>query len=487
VRASRRVKIDSGGMPEVEAEAPSTAQMTERLERVLGGSPAAATELVWIETRRGRETTGKRRREAPERRDSMVLLRVREAGRTGVHRTVAGDFSELENALRDALAHARLAAPSAGCPLAPSAASPLAPSVASPHAAGAPLAAGTGSSLAAGTGPAPQPELFDAEVARLDPGRARERLQRLAERDESICLSWAEIRMAVVNSSGLRCAARATVAAIEASCGRAAGAGSAAAAARSWQRLAPEEVVERARRRHAPAGALAEVPAEPVPLVLSQEAAAALLGLLNRHALSSTSFRAGASLLRQNLGNQVFHPAIGVRDDGTDPRGLPFPWDLFGWPTRPIDLIAAGVVLTPAVDPELAAALGRLPTPHQVAPDEWLANHLFLLPGAQPDDELMRKAGGGLWIGALEPVECFAPAGLRFRAVARGVRRLEGGSLGAAVPDLVWEDGLASVFSRVLGVGTDAVSVQQGDDLFGATTAPLVALEPGAALHPLLA
>jgi predicted Zn-dependent protease len=466
-------------MPEVEAEAPSTAQMTERLERVLAGSPAAATELVWIETRRGRETTGKRRREAPERRDSMVLLRVREAGRTGVHRTVAGDFSELENALRDALAHARLAAPSAGCP--------LAPSVASPHAAGAPLAAGTGSPLAPGTGPAPPPELFDAEVARLDPGRAREHLQRLAGRDESIRLSWAEIRMAVVNSSGLRCAARATAAAIEVGCGREAGAGSAAAAARSWQRLAPEEVVERARRRHAPAGALAEAPSEPVPLVLSQEAAAALLGLLNRHALSSTSFFAGASLLRRNLGNQVFHPAIGVRDDGTDPRGLPFPWDLFGWPKRPVDLIAAGVVLTPAVDPEMAAALGRLPTPHQVAPDEWLANHLFLLPGAQPDDELMRKADGGLWIGALEPVECFAPAGLRFRAVARGVRRLEGGSLGAAVADLVWEDGLASVFSRVLGVGTDAVSVQQGDDLFGAATAPLVALEPGAALRPCLA
>src|ERR1700730_4341070 len=170
-RASSLVKIDSGGMPADEAEAPSTAQMTERLERVLAGSPAAATELVWIETRRGRETTGKQRREAPERRDSMVLLRVREAGRTGVHRTAAGDLSELENGLRDAPAHARIAASSADYPLAPGAASPLAAGAALHAGTGSLLAPGAASPLAAGAGPAPRPELFEAEVARRDHGR----------------------------------------------------------------------------------------------------------------------------------------------------------------------------------------------------------------------------------------------------------------------------------------------------------------------------
>src|SRR5580693_8503222 len=207
-----------------EAEAPTLAQMTELLERVLAGSPAAATELVWIDARRGRETSGKRQREAPERRDSTVLVRVREAGRTGLHRCGAGEPSELENALRDALAGARLAAPSAGHALAPSAA------------------------------PALRPELFDAELAHLSPSRARERLQRLALRDEWVRLSWVKLRMAVVNSAGLRCAAEATGAALTVSCGREPGAGSAAAAARSWQGLAPEAVVERARRRHAGAG-----------------------------------------------------------------------------------------------------------------------------------------------------------------------------------------------------------------------------------------
>src|SRR5580693_1155452 len=462
-----------------EAEAPTLAQMTELLERVLAGSPAAATELVWIDARRGRETSGKRQREAPERRDSTVLVRVREAGRTGLHRCGAGEPSELENALRDALAGARLAAPSAGHALAPSAA------------------------------PALRPELFDAELAHLSPSRARERLQRLALRDEWVRLSWVKLRMAVVNSAGLRCAAEATGAALTVSCGREPGAGSAAAAARSWQGLAPEAVVERARRRHAGAGvrtpldgeggagvqgsgagggsAVAGAPPGPVPLVLSAEATATLLALLNRCALSSTAFRGSPALLRQNLGNQVFHSAIALRDDGTDPRGLPFPWDLFGWPKRPVDLIAGGVVLTPAVDAGLGTALGRSPTPHQVAPDESIASHLFLLAGSRSDEELLAAARGGLWIGALDPLECFVPATLRFRAVARGVRRLEDGGLGAAVPDLVWEDGLTSVLGRVLGVGSETVSLPADEDLFGAVTAPPLALEPGATLRPLVA
>jgi predicted Zn-dependent protease len=446
----------------------SLAQMTERLEQVLRGSPAAATEMVWIEAWGGRESTGKRRREAPARRESMVLVRVRESGRTGVHRTSAGEVSELENALRDALAQARLAPASAAYP------------------------------LAGNAGPAPQLELYDDEVAQLTPGRARERLQKLADGGEAIRLSWAEVRMALVNSSGLRRAFAATAAAVAVACGHGAGAGSAAAAARSWKGLSVEGVLERARLRNAGlaggnaglaggnAGTppLAEIPTSPVPLLFSPEAAAALLDLLNRHALSSTSFLAGTSLLCHNLGNQVFHPAIGLRDDGTDPRGLPFPCDLFGWAKRPVDLIAGGVVLTPALDPELGAALGRTPTPHQVAPDESLASNLFLLPGTRPEAELLRAAEGGLWVGALDALECFAPASLRFRAVLRGVRRLEGGSLGPPLADLVWEDSLASALSRVLGIGTEAVSLPTGDDLLGATTTPLLALDSAAALRP---
>ena len=76
-------------------------------------------------------------------------------------------------------------------------------------------------------------------------------------------------------------------------------------------------------------------------------------------------FRDGSSALAAARGQSLFDPALTLRDDGTDPAGLPFPFDLAGVAKRPLDLVAAGVVATPAVDDELATARSR---PHAARP-----------------------------------------------------------------------------------------------------------------------
>src|SRR6185503_11826896 len=161
--------------------------------------------------------------------------------------------------------------------------------------------------------------------------------------------------------NGLRRAAALTSAWIEVVCGRQPGAGRAAAASRSLLRPDPQQVRERARRRHGPADVVPP-PAEPTPLLLAQEAAAALVELLNRQALRADAFHSGLSFLHGRLGQPVFHPAIHLRDDPCDPRGLPVPFDLLGAAARPLDMIAGGRALTPAIDDRLAATLGRAPT-----------------------------------------------------------------------------------------------------------------------------
>jgi hypothetical protein len=84
-----------------------------------------------------------------------------------------------------------------------------------------------------------------------------------------------------------------------------------------------------------------------------------------------------------------------------------------------------------------------------------------------------------LWINRLDPVELFDPRALRFRAVARGVRRIAGGALAPALPDLVWEDGLTALLGRVLAVGSGAIAVPAcgGDPLLGACIVPALALD----------
>lgn len=432
--------------------------MQSRLERALASSPADATELIWVEARRGQESNGKRRRDSYELQERMVLARVRESGRSGIHRTSGCEVSNLEGAIRQALAQARLSPPSPP---------PLLPE-------------GAEGALASLAG------LHDPELARMTSGRARELVQRLSDRDETVRLGWAEGRVAVAGSRGLRRSAEVTSAwasVIAGGAGRGPGAGIASAASRSLAGLGPSNLLARARARQAE-GEEAELPGGPVPVVLSQEAAAALLEMLNRRAFTSTAFHHGAPFLRESLGTPVFHAAISLRDDATDPRGIPFPFDLLGSAKRPLDLIERGVFLTPALDERLAADLGRRPTPHLVAPDEAAPGHLFLLPGENPDSELLRNADGGAWIGALDPVQGHDPGSLRFRALARGVRKIEGGAPGAPLPDLLWEDDLRALLSQGVAVGSEPVTVPLGDGLFGGITAPIVFLERVSGLSP---
>ncbi len=256
-------------------------------------------------------------------------------------------------------------------------------------------------------------------------------------------------------------------------------------------------MAERARRRAASAGSAGsagsaasaasgspdDLPPGPLPLLLAPEATAALVDLLNRLALSSAAFAENASVLSGRLGQQVFHPMVSLCDDGTDPRGLPFPFDLAGDARRPVDLIEDGVFLTPALDAALAERLGRTPTAHAVALDESLAIHLFFRPGPCDEGEVLRRTDGGLWVGSLAGLACFDRRELRFRALARGVRRIEAGALGRAVPDLVWEASLGGVFTQVLGAGREVVVVGGDEPLLGGISAPALAIGPTGSLQ----
>ncbi len=492
-------------------------EMMARLERALAASPADSTEIAWIEVRRARATAGApgpgssgktgtapargrsssagaERSVGPAGPDRTLLIRVRQSGRTGLHRTGGGERSDLENAVRDAMAQARLAPASPSEPLAGGGGAERRVEAAPAPATTPDGATPAASADAAATGVTGQELLYDPAIAELDPAGARALLDRTAENGELLRLDWLDGRVAVANSNGLRRAVRVTAASFRARCGGDAGAGSAVGAARRLDALGLAALLDRARTRHAPAGTVSEdAPAgdavEPATLVLSEQSVAALLDLLNRHALAAATLRDGSSCLCGRLGEAVFARCLDLRDDGTDPRALPFPFDLAGWPKRQVDLIADGVFATPAVDARLGQAIGRQPTPHALAPDESIAANLLLLPGtggAEPsafsETELLRSADRGLWIGALVAVECFDPRRLRFRALARGVRRIAGGMLGPPLPELLWEDALPDVLARADRLGDRPVAVPTGDMLFGAIAAPLLAIRGGGRL-----
>lgn len=427
----------------------------ERLARLLSTSVGDATELLWIETRRGQASSLRREEPPPILTRRTVTARVSEGPRLGRFTTEDGADGELAEGLRIALAHARAETPRA-TPWEPPAAEATA---------------------------LPAADLFDPEIAALEPKAAKALLERGLAKGEAARLRWATTRAVVVNSRGLSQAVELTGCALSIESGRGPGAGLTQRAARSFARLAPAELAERARALRTDDEELAELPDSSVALVLGPSAVAALVAHLGSMGLDAEAFARGRVLAAADLGRQLFSSAFSLADDGSSPAGLPFPFDFEGKARRRVEMVAGGVLKSPAVSEALAAALGLPVTPHYLGPEEVRAQHLFVEPGSASGDELLAAAADGLWVtdlSGLGPIEPFGPG---FRATCLGARRIVDGRLERPLASFLWQDDLRRAFARVLGVGGDSTPVALDSELRGAVSAPSLAVAAGGELR----
>lgn len=418
-------------------------EIADRAEQVLSASVADETELVWLEVRRGRAQNRRKRVDHRRRTERTILVRVLDRRRVGSHRLGAAEIGELDGAVRLAIAQSRSREPLPGMLHLPADETPVATGL----------------------------KVCDAAIAELDQQRLDELYRPWLGQRGTVTLEWAEARVIVFNSRGVRRRIEVTAMGIEARVGRRPGGGRAVGAARTLEALAAEQVVGRARQRHA-SGSVGELPTAPVTVVLSPEATARLCDILNRVAFSAVAYYQGSSFLREHLDVQVFDRSLNLRDDGTEQSGLPFPFDLEGTAKRPVDLILKGTPKTPALDQRQAAQLGLSATAHAIGGNDARALNLFLVPGTADHAELLRNGEGGIWIGWLDPVECFEPARVQIRTHARGVRRIADGQLAEGLPDLVWEDSLLRALSNLLQIGSEPVLQLSHDGVLGGISAP---------------
>ncbi|MYA06438.1 MAG: hypothetical protein F4060_16360 [Holophagales bacterium] len=434
------------GRSEAEPRLRSLDRIREELAVAVDRSPADETEILWLETRRGRTGYRVPDLDSYRRRSRQVILRVREGRRPGLHRTGGARTGELAGAVRHALAAARAAPPESLPPL--------------------PEGNEAGDSPAA---------MCDPDLERLHAKAARRLLQEALGDDEAAIIEWTVGQVAIANSRELVRGERASSVMVEVRSGADPGAGFARHAARSLDGLRLVRLVETARERRAPAGA-ATTPPSGVPVLLAPEATIELVELLNLHAFSSRSILEGESFLLQHKGVQVFDRRLDLTDDACLESGLPFPFDLEGVSKIPVELVSAGVPRTPALDTATAARVGLTPTCHCTGGEEAYPLNTILRPGEHSDQDLFHIAEGGVWVSRLDEVECFDPARMRVRARARGVRRLRGGRLAEPVIDLVWEDSLLRVFSNLLAIGASCFCRPSRDGFLGGTSAPALAV-----------
>jgi len=422
-------------------------EIVTRAERLVALSPADQTQVLWSEGRLASVLEGARVRRVESGRPNSVRVRVRAFGRTGVARAESAEVGELQQALRAAMADARCRDASPDWDLA-----------------------------ATGGETVPIEGLHDPELAALEPPAAQEMLRNLAPRNATLRLRWSERRLAVISSFHPARAAALTTVSLAARTGRRPGSGFAAATARSLQALAAPSLIERARSLEA--GAVERTDVEsPAHLVLSPEATATLIDAFARQVLS------GGSRLRRRSeetgsGPWPISESITLVDEPLQAWGAPLPFDLDGMPKRRRIFVEAGRPRGAAFDLELAAAAGERPTGHGLGGDDAWPTHLEVVAGAETEEELRRRSGGGLRIGSLEDLSLDPTGSLELRATARSLRRIgAAGELGDALPPMSWTAHLAEVLARVSGVGRERVSWMPRDSDLGAVRAVPLRLE----------
>jgi predicted Zn-dependent protease len=429
-------------------------RITELSEKVLATSPADETELVWFERRHGTASIPPLEKDFLEQPRLTVLIRVVDGKRMGWHRAESADLNLLKGGIRQALAVSRVQAPVKRRPVMPTDTQSL-----------------------------PEQSLHDPAIAALSTASACSLLKSWCGQDHRGTLRWSETRVSVFNSHGLRRHAATTEVTFDVACGNHLGVGHASTSSRSLATLAPEKALARTWQR-SDEGPQAVLPSGPIPALLAPEAMIEMLNALNMFALSGRAYLDGSSFLTHHRGEQVFHRSFNLRDDGTDQSGLSFPFDLEGSPKISLDLIVDGCPSTPALDRNQGAEAGLVSTAQAVGGGDSLFGNLFMLPGKASEQELLSAAEGGIHIAHLDPAECFDPAHLRVRTLARGVRCVENGRLGVRLPDLIWEESLLSAFARVRAIGNQLVVRTTSSTPMGAICAPAIVLMESEAFTP---
>jgi predicted Zn-dependent protease len=415
-------------------------RILDNLDQVLHASPADFTEIVWLETRRcSASTAGEPAQQPSEAPQSCALVRVVEGGRkgqyrTGHYRTDTARPNDLDDAVRQALAHARSAPPEEQFE------PPSDDSLASME----------------------LNDLFDPRLAELEPEEGRERLQQLIQDSEELTFHWGEAHLAIAHSTGLRRKLRLTAAELSVIHGQGPGAGIARSAARTLETLDALQVVERSHQRSA---SPASVRSSESPVLLAPEATASILAALVQELFRRDSRAESSASSEQSsdlpAGSYTWSPRLELYDDGTETAGLPLPFDFTGRTKSRIDLVREGRWQAPPATAALDIGGGE----HQ-------ASNLFMVAGDSTSQELLDAAEGGVWVSDLDGLVCLDPQRLRFAGRGRGLRTVAGGRLGAALEDQPWQLDLGRALGQLVAVGQERIRLTTGDGLLSSCCAP---------------
>lgn len=236
---------------------------------------------------------------------------------------------------------------------------------------------------------------------------------------------------------------------------------------------AAAEAVDKALRGRNPR----ELPPGEYEVVLEEYAVSDIVDFLAYLGFSALAVQEQRSFLAGKLGQKVMSPHISIWDDGTDPDGLPLPFDFEGVPKSRLELIAHGVACGLCYDSQTAAREGRPSTGHALPPGQTFGPvplNLFMAPGQTSRRELARGIERGVWVTRFWYTRHVHPLSLVVTGMTRdGTFLIEKGEVGPPVRNLRFTQSYLAALNDVRAVANET---RLERSLFSANRVPALRL-----------
>jgi len=214
-------------------------------------------------------------------------------------------------------------------------------------------------------------------------------------------------------------------------------------------------------------------------VILEPRATGEIMEWLNFTAFGAKQVQEGMSFMADRIGEKVMGDLVTIHDDGTDPTGVPIPFDFEGVPKRKVTIIESGVARGPVYDSVTAAKDGVESTGHgglAVFRGGPSCSNLFIAEGDSEFDDLLAAVKRGLLVTRFHYINGLLDTR---KALFTGMTRdgtflIENGKITKAVKNLRFNDSMLRAYSNVEAVTKKRGVAGRNWGGIGSITAPSV-------------
>lgn len=265
-------------------------------------------------------------------------------------------------------------------------------------------------------------------------------------------------RMAVANSRGIRSSQERTWSQlITVSMGPDGGTGYAESAAVDVTQIDAAALGREAASKARATGSAQPVEPGDYPVVLEEYAVVDILDMLGYLGFSALAVQEDRSFVE--MGKRIGSPLVTIRDDGTDPAGLPMAIDYEGVTKQRVPLVEAGVCAGLVYDSQTAARAGVRSTGHGLpAPNPYgpFPLNMVMDGGAASREELIGGLDRGLLVTRFHYTNPVHPKlGIVTGMTRDGTFLVEGGKIVAPVRNMRFTQSYLEAIAGVSAVGRE--------------------------------